>query len=175
MNKNKYLEIYKKSNTNAWSLLESAKVLFERGHYPQSYVMAYSALEEISKSQFSADVFTNFRKEEDFASFYRDHNKKIENIMWAHNDASNRLKWIGPDLDDVIEMNPDTPLFQKRNSALYVDIDFPSEKVIEPKEKIAKKEAEDIIHIVDTAIERIWEVSNDEFGTGRIGTKAFLK
>lgn len=178
MGRNIYFEVYREAHNNAVSLLKSAQVLFDAKQYPQSYVIAYSALEEISKSQFSADVYTGFRSEDEFKNFYKDHKSKIALIGWAHEDANSyphKYKWIGPDIDDVEEMNPDKPLFQKRQVALYVDIDFDSEKISTPSNIITEKDARDIIHIVEVALERIWEVSNEEFGTGRIGTKAFLK
>lgn len=178
MSKKIYLEVYSQAHNNAVSLLKSAKELFDAKIFPQSYVLAYTALEEISKSQFSADVYTGFRSEEDFKDFYKDHKSKIALIGWAHEDATSyphKYKWIGPDIDDVEEMNPDKPLFQKRQSALYVDIDFSDERISIPSDIVTEKDARDIIHIVEVALERIWEVSNEEFGTGRIGTKAFLK
>ncbi len=178
MSKDIYYEVYISAHNNAILLLKSAQALFETKLYPQSYVMAYTALEEISKSQFSADIYTGFRKEEDFKSFYKDHNNKITNIGWAHNDATSspyRYKWIGPDMDDVEEINPEKPFFQKRQSALYVDIDFQNKKISKPSEVISEQDAKEVIHIVEVALHRIWEVSNDEFGTGIIGTKGFLK
>ena len=108
----------------------------------------------------------------------KDHKKKIDFIGWAHTNATtypHKYKWIGPDMYDVEEMNPEKPLFQKRQYALYVDVDFQNEIVSKPSEIINEKNARDIIHVVEVALERIWEVSNDEFGTGRIGTKAFLE
>jgi AbiV family abortive infection protein len=178
MNKNTYLEIYNAGNKNASDLLKSANLLCDAGHYAQAYVLAYTALEEISKSQFAADVFTGLNTEEEFKKFYRAHDDKIAGIGWAHHDANSyphRYKWIGPDMDDVEEVNPEKPLFSKRQAALYVDVDFTNGTLSKPSEVISEKDARDIIHVLEVARERIWEVSNDEFGTGRIGTKGFLK
>ncbi len=147
----------------------------EHGHFPQAYFFAYTALEEISKSQFSADVFTGLRKEEEFEKFYRDHKNKITNVEWAHEDTTYRPKWIGPDRDDIEEIHPDKPLFNKRQSALYLDVDFNNNTVIKPWDVILEKDAKDIIHIVEVAFERIWEITNEEFGGGQIGTKGFMK
>lgn len=178
MNRDLYYQVYTEAQGNAVSLLNSARKLFDVKSYPQSYALAYTALEEISKSQFSADVYSGLRTEKEFRKFYTNHNSKISFIGWAHDDATSshhKYKWIGPDIDDIQEMNPDEPLFQKRNSALYIDIDFDTETISKPIQAIGVKDAEDIIHVVEVALERIWEVSNDEFGTGRIGTKAFIK
>ena len=177
MKKSIFLEIYNAGNKNASDLLKCAGILCNKGHFPQAYFLAYTALEEISKSQFSADVFTGMEKEEEFIKFFRNHRDKITNIDWAHCDATSypyKYKWTGPDIDDVEEMNPDKPLFNKRQSALYVDIDFLNSLVIKPVDVIEEKDARDIIHIVEVALQRIWEITG-EFGGMQIGTKGFMK
>lgn len=177
MNKSSYLEIYNAGNKNAYKLVESANILCDAGYFSQAYFLAYTALEEISKSQFSADVFTGYQEEKDFEKFYFNHKKKIANVEWAHIDATkshHRYKWIGPEVDDVEEMSPDKPLFNKRQSALYVDVDFTNSLVAKPYEVVLEKDARDIIHLVEVALERIWEVTG-EFGGNQIGTKGFMK
>jgi AbiV family abortive infection protein len=177
MSKNIYLDIYKDGNKNAFNLLESANVLCSKGHFPQAYFLAYTALEEISKSQFSADVFTGLRTETEFKKFYCAHDKKIANIEWAHYDATSyphKYKWVGPNMDDVEVMNPDEPLFSKRQSALYVDADFVNSTIAKPSDVINEKDTRGIIRIVEVALERIWEVTG-EFGGNQIGTKGFMK
>ena len=177
MKKDVFLEIYNAGNRNAYDLKEAAKILCVAGHYVQGYVMAYTALEEISKSQFAADVFTGLRTEDEFKKFYRDHPEKIDSIGWAHNDANSypyKYKWIGPDMDDVEEMGSDKPLFSKRQSALYVDVDFKTGVVSEPSKVVSEKDTLDIIHVVEVALERIWEITG-EFGGMQIGTKGFMK
>lgn len=175
--KNIFLEIYNQGNKNAYDLRDAANVLCEKGHYAQAYVLAYTALEEISKSQFAADVFTGLRTEKEFQDFYRKHNAKIANVGWAHYDASSfphKYKWVGPDMDDVEVMNPDEPIFSKRQAALYVDVDFAHQKTSKPSDVIHEKDSRDIIHIVEVALHRIWEVTG-EFGGNQIGTKGFMK
>jgi AbiV family abortive infection protein len=176
---NKYIfrDIYNAGNKNAYELLKSANILCNKGCFPQAYFLAYTALEEISKSQFSADVFTGLRKEEEFKKFYMNHKNKITNVEWVHEDATSspyRYKWTGPDRDDFEEMHPDKPLFNKRQSSLYVDVDFNNNTVIKPWDIILEKDAKDIIHIVEVALKRIWEVTG-EFGGNQIGTKGFMK
>lgn len=77
-------------------------------------------------------------------------------------------------MDDVEEMNPDKPIFSKRQAALYVDVDFTKGTITKPADVISEKDARDIIHIVEVALERIWEVTG-EFGGMQIGTKGFMK
>lgn len=176
-NKNIFLEIYNAGNKNASDLLKSANMLFTKGRFAQAYTMAYTALEEISKAQFAADVFTGLRSEDEFKKFYRDHKDKIAGIGWAHYDASSyphKMKWVGPDMDDVEEMMPEKPRFDKRQAAMYVDINFDNGVISKPADSISEKDARDIIHVVEVAFERIWEITG-EFGGMQIGTKGFLK
>ncbi len=169
-----FLEIYNAGNKNANKLLESANILFSDGYFSQAYFLAYTALEEISKSQFSADVFTGIRKKEEFEKFYRDHRGKIVNIDWAHEDATSypyKYKWIGPDMDDIEEINSDKPLFNKRQAALYVDVNFNNNTVIKPWDIILEKDAKDIIHIVEVALQRIWEITMKSSGVIKLGLR----
>ncbi len=175
--KNDYLEIYRTAHNNAANLLREAGLLFDHKYFARAYTLAFTALEEISKSQFSADVFTGLCNGEDFNKFYRDHKEKIGRVAWAHLDANSyphNMKWVGPDIDDVERINPQEPDFQKRLDALYVGVDFQSQKIIKPEEQISESDAKEVIRIVEVALERIWEVSG-EFGGNQIGTKGFMK
>jgi AbiV family abortive infection protein len=51
--------------------------LFDREKYARAYALAFTALEEISKSQLAADVFTGLITDEEFQECFRDHRKKI--------------------------------------------------------------------------------------------------
>ena len=173
--KSKYLGIYHAAHKNAVNLLKEAKLLFDNDHYARAYALAYTALEEIAKSQLAADVFTEFSKEEEFLKKYTDHKSKIGRMKWAHLDASsfpyNEI-WIGPDKDDTKKMKPKEPLWVKRQMSLYVDIDEKS-NILAPINSITDSDTADIIHVVETALERIWEVT--EYWGHHIGTKGFMK
>lgn len=174
--KNNYLEIYKAAHNNAADLLKEAELLFDHKYFTRAYALAFTALEEISKSQFAADVFTGLQKEEEFDKFYRDHRKKIGRVAWAHLDANSyphNLKWVGPDIDDVEQINPQEPHFYKRQDALYIGIDFKNQKIVKPNNKISEADAKEMIRIVEVALWRIWEVS--EYYGEQIGTKGFMK
>ena len=175
--KNNYLEIYRIAHNNAADLLREAELLFDHKHFARAYALAFTALEEISKSQFAADVFTGLCKDDEFNKFYRDHKSKIERVTWAHLDANSyphNLKWVGPDIADLERINPKEPRFDKRQDALYIGIDFQNQKIIKPEEQISEADAKEIVRIVEVALERIWEVSG-EFGGNQIGTKGFMK
>ena len=170
-----YLNIYNEAHNNAVGLLKESQILFDNGCYARSYFLAFTALEEISKSQFAADVFTGFSKEDDFLNFYTNHKDKIRRIGWAHEDANSyphNIIWVGPDRDDVERVKDSEPLFQKRNDALYVGMIDNNIKL--PNEEVSETDAQEIIHIANVAFQRIWEVSG-EFGGNQIGTKGFMK
>ena len=171
-----YLEIYKKANENAIGLQNEAKLLIDNSHFARGYALAFTALEEISKGQFAADVYTGLKDEKEFKDFYRNHIKKAERMKWAQNDANTplyNLKHIGPEFDDYENMSPEEPTFQKRQAAFYLDIDFSASSLLIPKDEISEKDANDMLHIVNVALERIWE-SVEHWGHP-IGTKGFMK
>ncbi|OGZ63844.1 MAG: hypothetical protein A3A98_00970 [Candidatus Staskawiczbacteria bacterium RIFCSPLOWO2_01_FULL_40_39] len=172
-----FLEIYRIAHNNATNLLEEAELLYDNEYFARAYTLAFTAIEEISKSQFAADVFTGLKREEDFKKFYRNHSEKIGRMTWAHIDAnscSHNLKWVGPDIYDLEKINPKEPQFEKRQDSLYVGIDFRNQKIKKPKEQVSEADAKEMIRIVEVTLERIWEVSG-EFGGNQVGTKGFMK
>ncbi|MBU4338403.1 AbiV family abortive infection protein [Patescibacteria group bacterium] len=171
-----YFEIYKQTYRNAVDLLMEAKILFDNKCYSRSYFLSFTALEEISKSQFAADVYTGFSKEEDFLKFYKEHKDKIKRMSWAHYDANSSpydFKWVGPNRDDIEIIKSHKPVLKNRMDALYVDFNIDTLQIKSPEERIKLKDADEIIHIVDVALRRIWEMT--EYYGHQIGTKGFMK
>lgn len=78
-----FLKLYNASLKNATELLRESEILFEKEKYARAYALAFTALEEISKSQLAADVFTGLIAEADFKKAYRDHREKIDRMAWA--------------------------------------------------------------------------------------------
>ena len=176
MSRQPYYKIYSSAHKNAFDLYNEAELLYEHKHYPRAYALAFTALEEISKSQFAADVATRFENESDFKKFYRDHNKKIKRMGWAHLDANSyqyQRRWRGPDHEDIEILSPEEPFFDKRQNAMYVDVNFDDETVVSPGYEISAQDAREIIHVVEIALQRIWETT--EYWGHQIGTKGFLK
>ncbi|MCG2717752.1 MAG: AbiV family abortive infection protein [Nanoarchaeota archaeon] len=173
-NKIDYLEIYRQAHNNAIGLLQESKLLFDNKYYPRAYFLAYTALEEISKSQHAADVYTGFSKEEDFIKSFAHHRRKIKRVTWAYLDANSSFYnqvWLGPNIDDVEKIAPAKPLWKKRLDSLYVGIN--SDKIRFPANKIRRNDALGIIHIVETALHQIWDMV-ENWGH-QIGTKGFMK
>ena len=164
--RNEFLTLYNTSLKNATELLAEAEVLFEREKFARAYALAFTALEEISKSQLAADVFTGFITVKEFDDCFRDHRKKIDRMAWATDDAKHYLAMPEEDYIEVQEVT-----FASRQSAMFVG--FKDGKVVSPSKVIGRDEARSIIHTTQTAIQRIIEVT--EFGGNQIGTKGFMK
>jgi AbiV family abortive infection protein len=167
-----YWEVYKQAHNNAVDLVEESKLLFKNQHYPRAYFLAYTALEEISKSQHAADVYTGFTNEKDFAISFTNHKRKIKRVGWTYYEAKEHpTAWVGPDLDDVEQVGITKPLWQKRLNSLYVGIN--NSMVNIPNIKVTKEDARGIIHIAKIALQQI--VVTTEYHGHQIGTKGFLK
>lgn len=161
-----FLDLYRAAHNNAIDLLEEAEILFEVGHNPRAYALAFTALEGISKSQLAADVFTEFITEQEFYEYYRDHKKKIGRMAWATEDAERYL-----DAPEGEYVAVEQPRIASRMDALYVGIN--QGKVTTPSDIIGRDEARGIIHTGKVAIQRILEVT--EYWGHQIGTKGFMK
>jgi AbiV family abortive infection protein len=164
--RNEFLALYNASLRNATELLGEAEILFEREKYARAYALAFTALEEISKSQLAADVFTGLITGEEFNECFRDHRKKIERMAWATEDAKHYLAMPEEDYIEVQEVT-----FASRQSALFVG--FKNGEIASPSALIGREEARSVIHTTQTAIQRIIEMT--EYWGHQIGTKGFMK
>jgi len=165
--RDKFLALYRSAHNNAVDLLRDAEILFEKERYPRAYALAFTALEEISKSHLAADVFTGLIEEKEFWQIYWKHEKKIGRMAWASEDAKRYLDL----LEDGRELEIEEPTFGTRNAGMYVSmIDG---KVASPSDVISRDDARAILHTVDVALRRINEVT--EFWGHQIGTKGFMK
>lgn len=162
-----YLEIYLQSLNEAYKLLEEATLLFDNRSYQRSYFLGFSALEEISKSQLAADVYTGFIKEDEFKKIHRDHKEKISRVKWIQIDGNLYPCFRG---DDIRINDFD---FQKKLKSMYVDVNFGTEKTSSPTNSVSKEDAENIIKAVRVGLYRIHQVT-EENGE-QIGTKGFMK
>ena len=175
MEKNLYLAIYKASLKNGTAFLKEAKILFDNECYARSYFLAYSRLEEISKSQMAADVYTGYKDESFFKELYRNHKKKVERVKWAHLDSLDFSVngYMIKEITGLDFQNIEEPTFEKRQMSMYIDVDLKTNKIYNPLVEFSEKEAFGVIHILETAISRIYEMVED-WGH-QIGTKGFMK
>jgi len=164
--KSRFYSIYACAHNNAVELLSEAEVLFEKKKYARAYFLAFTGLEEISKSQLAADVWTGFIKEDNFRKHYANHNRKIGRVKWVSLDAEDYI-----DLEDEKYIVIKIPSVKKRIKALYVDVK-PNDISL-PKDIISREEAKSLIHTLRVAIERI--IVMKEYYGHQIGTKGFMK
>ena len=73
-----YLQTYFASLDQAYKLLEEAELLYKNESFHRAFFLGISALEEISKSQMAADVYTGLLNEDHFKSAYKDHKKPYD-------------------------------------------------------------------------------------------------
>ncbi len=165
LKKEDFYKIYTKAHNNAGSLLNESELLYNHKHYARAYFLAFTGLEELSKSQLAADVYTGFIDEKDFWNKFTKHSEKIRLIGWASHDAENYL-----DVESEEYLEIDMPNLQSRMKALYVDLE--QKDIISPDKAITAKESKSLIHTLRVGIERVIET---EFYGERIGTKGFLK
>jgi len=160
-----YLDVYLASLNEANKLLNESKLLFENKSYERSYFLGFSALEEISKSQIAADVYTGFTDEKIFKKVYRDHLEKISRVKWIQLDGDLFPNFVSEKIKDFN--------YQKKLKSLYVNIDFSSRKISRPSDSVTENDAENIIKAVEVGLYRIYEIT--ELWGEQIGTKGFMK
>lgn len=163
----KYLKMYYHALEESKKLLKEADLLFSNDSFERAYFLGFAALEEISKSQLAADVFTGFIDEKEFISCWRDHKKKIERVKWVQIDANfpvyRELNGLGiKDFD-----------YAKKLKSMYVDMDFISGEISSPEISISKEDALSIISAVRVGLHRIYVVTEED--GEQIGTKGFMK
>jgi AbiV family abortive infection protein len=164
--RNEFLALYNTSLKNATDLLTESEILFDREKYARAYALAFTALEEMSKSQLAADVFTGLITNEEFQECFRDHREKIARMAWATDDAKRYLAM--PEEEDIAIEEPN---FANRMDAMYVGLK--GAKVVSPSDVIDRESARSIIHTAQVAMQRIIEMV--EFWGHQIGTKGFMK
>jgi AbiV family abortive infection protein len=141
-----FLTLYNASLKNASDLLLEAQLLFDNYKYPRAYALAFTALEEISKSQLAADVFTGLIMVEEFNECFRNHRVKIERMAWATDDARRYLA-----MPEEECMEAQEPTFGNRMDSMYVGVK--NGKVFSPTDVIGEEDARSIIHTTEVAIQ----------------------
>jgi AbiV family abortive infection protein len=67
------------------SFLEEAQILLSNGRAPRAYMLAFTALEELGKSELVADYFNDAVAESEFKEAFRDHKLKLRYLQRAVN------------------------------------------------------------------------------------------
>lgn len=155
----KAIDTYRWADDNAIALLQEAQMLASKGRHARAFALACTALEEIGKSQYAADVYTGFVPPDDFEKIIRRHEFKSA--------YPSRFVEFGPLIQPFLkDEHIAEELFKRRNDALYAS---PTNKM---DDAAFEQDAATMIDYCETWLERIR--SQEEIAE-RIGTKAFLK
>lgn len=155
----KALDTYRWADDNAIALIQEAWILSSRGRHARALALACTALEEIGKSQYAADVYTGFVSPDGFDRMIRNHEFKSA--------YASRFVEFGPlVLPFVKDEHIAEELFKRRNDGMYAS---PTNKV---DDAVFKRDATTLIAYCDAWIRCI---RGQEEISERIGTKAFLK
>ncbi len=161
------LDLYWACLSNSGDLLKEAELLVSHGHVPRAYFLAYTALEELGKSQVVADYFYDLVSDAEFDAAFRDHVFKAAYI--------NRYVQIPKDLDQQWFIEYDKGAAKRhvadRGRALYTERK-PDNAPQSPGDEISATSAEEMIASARNYLEAIRRM---EYLTERIGTKAFTK
>jgi len=161
------LDLHHACLRNADDLLEEAELLLSHGKAPRAFMLAFTALEELGKSQLVADYFNDMVAKAEFDEAFRDHRLKLKYLQRVVDAPSTTGgAW-------TIEYENELPLPepQRRMDSLYVHYKERFEPVM-PAKKISKEDASTLIREVREAIDETRELS---YFTERFGTKAFTK
>jgi len=161
------LDLYSACLKNASELLKEADLLLSNGHHPRAYFLAFTAFEELGKSQIVADYFSEMLSKSEFEAAFVNHRIKTAYI--------NRHVQIPKDIygNWFIEYDiQSTGQYTKnRNDSLYIKY-LPDHTPQSPDQSISVESTKGIISDAKKYLKTIIETScfNE-----RIGTKAFTK
>ena len=160
------LQTYNACLDNARELLNEAELLVKYKNFARAYVVAFTALEEVSKSQIVADYFTGLIDKKRLESLFKDHSSKIKRVEWVI-DVIDKYRH-----EHGFEYQGTRPTFEARNAALYVDINRDNAPLL-PKDSVTEETVRNLMNLVEVGLNEIWEQS-DVKGE-QIGTKGFMK
>jgi AbiV family abortive infection protein len=160
------LHAYNACLDNARDLVSEAELLLKHKHHSRAYALAFTALEEVSKSKIVADRFTDLITDDEFKSLFKKHSAKVQRVDWVIDTINKYQREHG------FEYRGTRPTLAVRNAAMYVDIDY-SGKCFIPKDSVTEENARDLINLVEVGLDEIWEQT--EIKGEQIGTKGFMK
>lgn len=165
----KYQELIEACNENINSLVQESKLLFENKYYARSFMLSYSALEELGKRLLIADFISGIVSKNELMQSFYDHKIKI---AYLHNYAIVSKEKDGTiDVEVVYNNDKYAHWIKERHKALYVDFKKNSEVVI-PNSEISEEYAKSILEYLYKSIK---DTNYYESVNGRLGSKAFYK
>ena len=163
------LRLYAACVANAEALLDDARLLLNNGRSARAFALAFTAYEEIGKSQVVADAYYGIVSPSELKDAFRKHDLKA-----AYVGRTVRLEQpSGTAAEATIEYDAvdARQLFEARQCSLYVDFG-PDYSPAIPVDSIDRDRAEQMIETVARELEAVaWA----EMLNGRIGTKGLFK
>lgn len=161
------LRLYYACLENARGLLEEAELLLQRGSVARAFALAFTAYEEIGKSQVVADFYNDQVAESEFASAFCLHALKL-----AYLERVVHLSG-GPFPEGTIEYDVRklNLLTARRNDALYVN----RVNGFEPQAPADIITADQAREMIDAGYKEIESIAWAEELNGRIGSKGLFK
>ena len=161
------LDLYSACLKNADELLEEAELLISHRHHARAYFLAYTAIEELGKSQVVADYFYELVTKTEFEAAFRDHKFKtayIKRYVKVPDDLTN--EWF-----IEYDVRSTAGHMEARNRSIYIEC-LPDHAPQFPAQVISVESANEL---VSTGKKYLAEIIRMEHLTERIGTKAFTK
>lgn len=164
----KYETLLEECTNNINSLVKEAKLLFENDFYARSFMLSYTALEELGKRLLVADYITDIVSESELKKAFYNHDIKM---AYLHNNANLIKNDTGSyDAEIVYDLEKYGKWIKERNKSLYVD--FVGDETISPNHEITKEYAQEMLNYVYKIIKN---TNFYEGFNGRIGSKAVYK
>jgi len=161
------LRLYRACLRNAEALLAEARLLLTNGHHERAFAIAFTAYEEIGKSQVVADFFNDIVSKAEFTSAFRAHDLKVAYVRRKYIWDRDKATRVTVAYDPASARDE----FRTRMAALYVSSRTDYEP-IEPSQSVTRTDAEKMVEDVATWLK---EIDVFECITERVGSKAFTK
>jgi AbiV family abortive infection protein len=163
------LQLYETCLANARDLLEDAEALLERGSAPRAFALAFTAYEEIAKSQLVADFYHDVVTEAELEAGFRSHPMKLAYLVRVLRISALEDGRTEATIDyDIRKLSPLTAL---RNDALYVGYGTGYEPRL-PTSAVTADQAREMIEMVEAELGQIgWAEEHGE----TIGSRGLFK
>lgn len=162
------LSLYHACKENAVELLDEAEILFRQKRYARAFFLAFTALEEVGKSQLVADYLTDCISEEEFRDAFKKHDLKVA-YLYRYVSVPDKIGQEEAKIRYNVEDSKDE--IRLRMNSLYVSLTNKHE-VLKPEDKVDRKTAMDMIEEVK---EYLNLMLNAEWLNQRLGSKGLFK
>ena len=162
------LPLYHACKENAVALLDEAEILFDQKRYARAFFLAFTALEEVGKSQLVADYLTDCISEEEFRDAFKRHDLKVAYLyrcVFVPDKIGQKEAKIEYNMEDSKDE------IRLRMNSLYVSL-TDNHELSKPEDKVDRKSAMEMIEEVK---EHLNSILNAEWLNQRLGSKGLFK